>query len=89
MKWVGGGKKLYHSGSNLPRTLWVCWPAMAAAPPHPPHPLWDEQYCLLWLWSVLDCWGEDSVCRLNSAGERGQPWDEEFPAGGAGHNNRS
>ena len=42
-----------------------------------------------WQHVPLLCWGESSACRLNSAGERGQPWDEEFPAGGAGHNNRS
>ena len=34
--WVGGGKKLRPSDSNLPRTLWVCWPAMAAPPRHLP-----------------------------------------------------
>ena len=36
-----------------------------------------------WQHVSLFCWGEASACRLNSAGEPGQPWDEECPAGGA------
>ena len=49
-----------------------------------PHYLGSITQVCTWEHVSLFCQGEDSGCRLNSAAERGRPWYEECPTGGAG-----